>query len=335
MTGPVPGTPDAQTPGAQTADVRIRAEAAAWLARMQGAADPTTRRGLAAWLDADPRHAAAWSTVNAAWALAGLGSETLLREEAPKLAPLMARVRAARRRRALRRGTVLLLLLAIGGGWVGFLHPNALQNLGADAVSARGERRSIPLPDGSTALLDADSAIALDFGGARRVRLLRGAAHFDVRRDGRPFIVTAGAGEVQVTGTAFDVVLAGEAASVTLERGAVRVMAGGQAPVVLAPGEQVGYAPGRIGTPQAVDLETAQAWQAEWYVFDDIPLAEVLARLERERSGRIVVIGSSLAGRRISGSFPLADPEQALASLANTMGFRVRRLGAALTLVGP
>lgn len=316
----------------------VRAEAALWFARMRAAPDPATRRGFAAWLDADPRHAEAWGVLNAAWGLAGPGSEAVLREEAAALAPLMARVRARRGRRAVRRGAGLaavLVLLAAAAGWFAFQHPNALQNLRADAVSARGERRSLGLPDGSTVLLDADSAIAIDFGGARRVRLLRGAAHFDVRRDGTPFVVAAGEGETRVTGTAFDVALEEAAVSVTLERGSVRVTAGGAPPVALVPGEQVTYAPGGIGTPRAVDLARTGAWRTGRYVFDDRPLAEVIARIEREQSGRIVVLGSRLRETRVSGAFSLAEPDRALDSLGTALGFSVHRLGRALVFVGP
>ena len=320
-----------------TPDDGARTEAAVWLARMRDAPDPATRRDFAAWLDADPRHAVAWSALNATWGLAGRGSEAVLREDAAALAPLMARVRAGRRRRAVRRGATLtaLLLCLAAGGWLAFQHPNVLQNLRADAISGRGERRSVTLPDGSTALLDADSAIATDFAGARSVRLLRGAAHFDVRHDETPFTVAAGAGEIRVMGTAFDVALEDAAVSVTLEHGVVRVVAEGEDPVTLAPGEQVGYAPGRIGMPRAVDLAEAQAWQTGWYVFNDTPLSDVVARIERERSGRVVVLGARLAAQRVSGGFSLAEPDRALDALGNTMGFAVRRLGRVLTVIGP
>ncbi|PZQ50686.1 MAG: Fe2+-dicitrate sensor, membrane component [Rhodovulum sulfidophilum] len=336
MNGAPGGAPDRGPGGAS--EEEIRAEAAAWLARMGAAPDPATRRSFAAWLEADPRHADAWGRLNATWELTGRGSDAALREDAAALAGLMARVGARRRRRAARRGAALVALLVAlgaGGGWWTFQNPNFLQDLRADEVSGRGERRGVTLPDGSTALLDADSAIATDFGDGRRVRLLRGAAHFDVRHDATPFVVAAGDGAVTVMGTAFDVALDGAEVSVTLARGRVSVTAEGAPAVVLEPGERVDYGPDGIGAPRAVDLAEAQAWQHGWYAFNDVPLARVVARIERQRPGRVVILGPGLADRRVSGAFSLDRPDQGLEALSGTMGVPVRRFGSALTVIGP
>lgn len=106
------------------------------------------------------------------------------------------------------------------GGWVRLQHPHVLQNLRADDVTDRAERREIRLEDGSRLVLDADSAITLSLGAdARRVTVLCGAVWFDVATTGQAFVVTAGEGEIEVTGIAFEVAMLRDGASVALERG--------------------------------------------------------------------------------------------------------------------
>ncbi len=53
-------------------DERLRAEAAAWIARMQRGDAGTARAGLDAWLAADPRHRAVYERMSARFGEAAL-----------------------------------------------------------------------------------------------------------------------------------------------------------------------------------------------------------------------------------------------------------------------
>lgn len=100
-----------------------------------------------------------------------------------------------------------------------------MQDLRADYSS--GEQvRQVTLADRSQLTLDAGSALAVDFDhGERRVRLLRGAAFFEVTHTGQPFLVEASGGEVRVLGTQFEVREQGAGAQVTVRSGRVAVTA--------------------------------------------------------------------------------------------------------------
>ena len=76
------------------------------------------------------------------------------------------------------------------------------------------------------------------------------------------------------------------------------------------------------------------AWHGGRYVFDNARLGDVVAQIERYRPGRLVVVSRSLANHRISGSFPLADPDRALVSIQSIVGFRMIGLGGKLVLIG-
>ena len=77
--------------------------------------------------------------------------------------------------------------------------------LAADALTETGQMRTVDLPDGSKAVLNTASAIAIDYSAnVRIVRLLRGEASFTVRPDAtRSFAVEAAGGSVRALGTEF------------------------------------------------------------------------------------------------------------------------------------
>ncbi len=321
--------------------VRLRAEATAWFTRLNGRPTPQERADFQRWQGLSDAHGRAWAAVSQTWHAAGGIGADLLAEGDPALMATMMRIEEARRRKSRLRNVTAGLVLAlalIGAGWVWRDHPNFLQDLRADMVTGRGERRDIVLADGSRVLLDADTAISLEFGADRRgLRILRGAAWFDVTHSALPFTVTAKEAEVRVLGTSFDVELGGEGLLVTLERGAVEVAQTGShaGTVRLSPGEALEIDDAGIGQPYPVDVAEVTAWREGHFVFNDMQLADVVARIARYREGRIVVFGSSLAERRISGALPLDDPDRALQSLRAMIGFNIDNAGGRLTILRP
>lgn len=304
-----------------------------WFVALLDAPDPATRLACEVWRAADPENERAFRPVEAGWDAGGEAAGRLAAAEAAALGAYLAAMdadRPRRRRRGAVAGAALLAVLA-GGLWL--TQPNLLSNLAADATSARGERRIVALPDGSTALLDADSALALDFETGRAVHLLRGGASFDVVPSPSRFTVEAAGGEIRVLGTRFDVHLAGDGAVVVLERGRVEVAAGDDA-AVLAPGEQARFDREGVDPAKPVPLADALAWRDGRFAFYRMALADVVAEIGRYRGGRIVIVGDALAAAPVTGSFALADTDAALDALQASLGFRLIRLGP-LTVIRP
>lgn len=320
-------------------EAEIGEEARAWFVRLLQQPAAAERARFEAWRAADPAHDAAFRKVEAAWDASGKPGARAAAREAERLAvylEAMDRAKAQRKTgRRLGAASIALALLLGAGIWLE--RPNLLQDWAADHVTPRGERRMVTLSDGSTALLDADSAIAEDHaGGERRVRLIRGGAFFDVLASGTPFVVEAADGAVRVLGTRFDVRLLAEGGVVTLEHGSVAVEAGeGAGRAVLEPGQQVRFDGSGVGAVEDVDLGDALAWRGGRLVFYRARLADVVREVERYRPGRVVIVGAALAGERVTGSFPLADTDAALRSLQASVGFRMNGVAGRLIVIGP
>lgn len=289
------------------------------------------------WLLADPAHRAAYEQAQVLWQKSAAPAARLADEEQDALQrylDTMARPPARggwRRVAGLAMAACLVLAVGVAGGW----HPGYwLQDLQADYRSA-GQIRQVTLADQSQVTLDAGSAIAVDFAqGERRVRLLHGAAFFEVTHTGEPFLVEAAGGEVRVLGTQFEVRAQGEGAQVTVRSGRVGVSpAQGTLVRELTANQQVTYRAGRVGDTLAVDSDNRLAWRQGWLNYYQVPLAQVIEDLGRYYPGRILLLDGDLGQRKVSGSFPVAEPLLALDSLGKVMGFSRQTVLGRLTLV--
>ena len=319
----------------------LEKQAVAWFTRMNGRPSAADRADFDSWLAASENHASQYRRVSALWSELGALSSTLegAGQDSALAAPL-ERIRALRQERRRGRtisGAVLGLVLAASLGWIWFDRPHLFEDWRADQVTGRGEQRTITLADGSTAQLDSDSAIAIDFSeGRRAVRLLRGTAFFEVKRSGTPFVVVAGNGEARVLGTSFEVAVGDDSnVTVMLASGSIAVeLLQSHETLVLKPGERVAYGGGGLGRAEPVDVADATAWRTGRFVFDDMPLSKVLSRIERHHRGRIVLLGSELGQRRVTGNVTLRDSAAALAALQSSVGFSLTTVGP-VTFVSP
>ncbi len=96
----------------------------------------------------------------------------------------------------------------------------------------------------------------------------------------------------------------------------------------LGEGESLRYsAEGGVEAPLGGRLDDLTSWRRGLLVFDEQPLGEVVARLNRYRPGHLLVAPGALAQRRVSGVFRVADLEASLQSISDELG--VRSLGLA------
>ncbi len=292
----------------------IRAEAAAWLARLRSEVrQPGDEAGFRAWLAEDMRHREAFDLVSAGWeAAGGLAGSRAVR----------ARSRPAISRRALAMGGAAALASVAGAGlW-------RLVSAGSYATDV-GEQRRIALDDGSTVILDTDTRIRVAFAADRRsIELLRGRAHFDVATDPlRPFRVRAGDRQVIAIGTAFDVARTEGRVAVVLVEGKVVVRPVEASPEsathLMSPGDRIVFGPARQAAEDHPDIAQVTAWQTGRAVFDDQSLAAAVAEMNRYTRRPIVVADASLATLRVSGVYSTGDSEAFARSVAELLRVRV------------
>jgi transmembrane sensor len=319
----------------------LRDEALRWFVELRAAeGDRDVRRAFDAWLARDRRHAAAFAEVARLWnspefgrALAGHERATVpdggRGEPAAPAARRPHRPNSGFKSRSWVRSIVavaaILLLAAATAHYSGLL-----LYLQADYVTATGQQRRVSLPDGSTVLLNSGSAIALDFGGGRRVvQLIAGEAFFEVARNpNRPFQVVGPVANIEVTGTAFSVRAMGERDNVTLQHGSVvvRPRKGQLGGVKLAPRHAVAVGASGAGDASVIDPNDAFAWLEGRIRFRDRPLGDVLDELRRYHRGIIIVANGRIGELRVSGNYRLDDPALVVASLAEAVGATLTRL---------
>lgn len=306
-------------------DEGIEGTAALWVARLaEGPLDAAAQAELERWLAADSRHNASFREAQAAWHV----MNQVAREPGALRQTTPTTRRAGTRWRAAAALAASLLVLVVGAVlWSG----DPLVAIAADHRTAPGERRLVTLSDGSAVELGPASAIALHFDERqRRIELLRGVVYVVAapRRgvEQRPLLVEAGAGSARALGTEFAVRLGAESVEVVVVEHEVVVTAdsrdGKAAQVLLAAGESVRYSDVGVGTVKAAKLDQVLAWRRNWLVLDQVPLSQAVEELNRYRSQRILIGGSALPQRQVSGVFDMADPDAVLAIIARELGAR-------------
>ena len=306
----------------------IRAEAAAWLARLhaddRNAGDEAAFR---AWLTASPVHAAAFEAVDRMWSdVGGLtdlrpdlrGRRAFSEEPAPRHTS----------RRALLAGVGLL---AVAGGSVGFW-----RSAGAKVYETEvGEQKHVALADGSQLFLDAQTRISVRFSETMRaVDMEFGRANFRVVPDyKRPFIVEAAERKIIATRCSFDVRCEDGQVQVVLIHGEADVK---PASAPDAKGETLRSGDRLVAS---VDMEKrdkpnmtkATAWQTGYEMFENEDLAQAVEEMNRYSTATILV-DPSVAKLKVSGVYRVGDNSAFARSLAKLLPIAVRENGETLIL---
>ena len=289
-----------------------------WLVRLDsGTAGADDHAAFARWLHADPRHEAVWRTIS------GLLDQPLAAiKDADTRLPGQRHathraLTAPARRKALRRGTAMLLLLG----------------LSADVHTATGERRQVQLADGSTLILNARSAVDIEFSAQTRLlRLRRGTLLIHTAADRqRPLIVATEHGEARALGTRFAVQLQDNHSELAVLEHSVRLTTADGSEQTFAAGSAARYDASGIH-PIAESAAPLAAWADGQLDVRDRPLAELIAALRPYKRGYLQV-SPQAAVLRVFGVFPLDDPDATLHALAETQPIAIRRYGPWLTVV--
>ncbi|MEP7453856.1 FecR domain-containing protein [Phyllobacterium sp. SB3] len=208
-----------------------------------------------------------------------------------------------------------------------------------------GEQAEFTLPDGSTAALNTDSAVAVKFRpNLRLVELLKGEAEFRVNPDDAGlFRVAALGGNSDGKDADFSVKAIDDVASVTVSRGNIQVT-GPASPddmadasgshVFLQENQQTTYALGTIPGPGvSIDSEEVFAWRKGQIIFDARPLAAAIMEIGRYLPERIVLGPSVESNDPVSAVFSARQAFAAIQALAKTQGLSVRRVPGLVILI--
>lgn len=297
---------------------RALEEASEWIAAVRSNPE-SSRVAFARWLRKDARNVDAFLTLNA------------LDQDLPRLLTRWpAATRSATplwlRPRALLAACACIVLAVIA------LYPFAAgpQAEFREYVTDVGAPHELVLADGSVVHLNTRSR--LDFRVTRKARdlhLLAGEAFFIVAKDrSRPFRVHTDAAVVQAIGTRFNVDTHEGGTVVAVVEGSVQLLL----PGTTGSREITRFMPLRAGesmeiqrtgggadlhvttlTPQALDRRTA--WISGVLSFEDEPLTNVVAQMNRYNRRQMVIVDPTIAQVSVGGRFKATDVETFLMGL--------------------
>mgnify|MGYP003611567490 CR=1 FL=1 len=280
---------------------------------------------LARWRAASPDHAEATATAQLIWnATSAVG----LREQVP-LPPSAEQLQRRRRRVTGLLGVgALALCSGLGARWY-WRQPQYQLALN----TGRAQTLARALPDGGAIDLAARTDLQVTYYRDRRtVQLTQGEARFDVAHDAdRPFTVQTPWGHVRVLGTAFTVAARNGRMDVAVVQGRVAVwpgaLAGASAPITLQAGQSIQADQQGLGQATSVDASDVAAWRQGWLVFRNTPLPEAVARWNDYLAQPLhLADAAGLQALRLTGSYPLRNPQAFIESLPVMLPVRVTRV---------
>jgi transmembrane sensor len=310
-------------PAGNTSSNLAMDQALDWLIKLENPSAEHTPQ-FEDWLAASPLNAPAFAKAEAIW------NGAVVQQAAGNL-------NARRRARPLARlrphwkplATAAVLILGL------FSFSNLPLRLQADHLTQVGERQRLQLADGSKVLLNTNSAFSSHIDEGQRVaRLYQGEAFFEVPGDReQPLELEAGPVKASVRDTSFAVRYLDGVAQVQVQRGDVDLRAAhNDARVRLSAGESIRVGPNGFDRPAKLDQNTDLAWVQGRLVFENCPMSQVLAELERYYPGWIVNNNPRLAQVAVTGNYRLDQPLDVVRSLAQITSARVSEYPALVIL---
>lgn len=313
-------------------DSPLHREARDWLLLLtSGRATTDDATGFKRWCGLSAEHAQAFAETRLMWENLQVAARHVLQKEQAAKAPAPRRMT----RRAFLGGAVAAsaaLLVARSPLHMWPSLPDAL----ADYRTATGEQRQVALANGVVVEMNTQTAMNVRMASGRAVgiELLTGeiqlkvpstlSGSFDVQALQGGIHAASGAlcnvrcldGQVQVTGL----------------DGNVRVEYQGRSEL-LGQAQQAAYGELGLGPAVAADTDEAVAWRRRVLVFDNRPLSDVIAEINRYRPGRIILTNDVLAARKVHAQVSLNQLGDVASLIHQAFGASVRSLPGGIVLV--
>ncbi|RLU08215.1 hypothetical protein CS078_14310 [Pseudomonas prosekii] len=295
--------------GAPDFSAQVAERAVHWLMEMQqGPLSPRQQHAWQQWHDAHSEHQRAWEHIQRV-------NQRLRGVSSPLAHAALNAPKSASRRQALK----LLLILGAGSAvtW-GMREHIPLTPLLADYRSPVGQRRKIPLGNGSQLQLNTASAVDVREGGL--IRLLEGELLLSAAQ---AFRVQTAQGVLSTQDARLNVRQFADRTQVAVFEGRVELTPEGRAPTLLQTARQLSFGPRGIGNPQPLDANSG-AWADGMLVAAHMRLGDFLDELGRYRRGQLNC-AAEVADLLISGTYPLDDSERILQLLEISLPVKVKR----------
>ena len=328
-------------PSAQDIDF----EAAEWLVVLgRDDVSVAARVEFQAWIARSERHREAFEALSAMWGdmavledLSDIAEGVLPEEPVPSLLTSRRSLLAMAASAAIAAGSAAI--------W-GVARQYHGESEMAAWSTARGEQRTVGLPDGTIMQINTSSSVLVEFSKELRlVRLEAGEVHFDVARDkSRPFRVVSPSGMVEAVGTAFVVRVQDDAAvEVLVEEGVVAIdplgskdiervtrvanferpgltrLEAGQKAVLTDRIERIDVVPER-------EIKRQTSWRQGMLAYSGEPLSDVIRDVSRYTDIEIDVSDPDLAVRPVAGYYKIGEMDTLFQSLELSFGIEVQKI---------
>ncbi len=283
-----------------------------------------TWQSILDWRAEDHSHEIAWKRIETI----GLRMQPLASDQGLQLVHATFGRISGSRRVMLKK---LTLLLVFGGfsGWGYQRKP--WDHMLADYTTVAGEQKTFLLADGTQISLNSDSAVNVNYTqGTQYVDLLQGEIYLaspmgKPHRLGRnPLVVKTGFADIRPIGTRFSVRKWSDSGFVSVHEGQVSL-----SPLVDTSSifidqgwaHQFNAFGWSDATPVGFD---ATAWLRGNFVASNMRLDVFVTELQRHRAG-VLSCDPAIADLRISGTYPITQPDRVLQTLAEILPIRLQK----------
>ncbi len=295
-------------------------QAVEWILALQDAQQPQKiRADIANWCAASPEHLQAWQQVEQLSGHFGL----LANPEHAQLAQDTLTATSPSRRTVLKGFSAILITSSVA--YVS-QESGLIRQWQSDIHTATGEQRRLTLNNGTTVVLNSNTAIQLDDSHST-LSLLEGEIHVSSKaNDDEPISLLSPNGRIQLApGSRLALRLFKDNCRLAVYEGEARLRPAQASNSCLISAGQATRFTAHEWFPLTAVRQDEAAWIDGMIVVLDMPLAEFIAELQRYRPG-ILRLDPSLAAYPVSGTYPISQTDQVLEALSDALPIRQRRL---------
>lgn len=313
----------------------LQREAQAWVVRLGSQqATEDDAQAFRHWCARSRDHAQAFVQARQVWQAMAPAAQRVRQQEARESAHRRLPVPG---RRAFLGGAVAASVAYLAVSPPLALWPSVAE-WGDDYRTATGEQREVAMGDGVVLQMNTQTRINLRHGttesAGEAIELVSGEA--EVLAGGTAsarVTVAAGGGTVSAVRARFNIRHLDGEVCVTCLAGQIDVAQGTQQ-ARLDEGRQLRYGPAGLGVVTGVDTGPVVAWRRRQLVFDQVPLSQVVAEVNRYRHGRLILTNEALGRSRVQASFSIDRLDDVAFLVRDVYGAELTQLPGGIVLLG-
>ena len=313
----------------------LQREAQAWVVRLGSQqATEDDAQAFRLWCARSREHAQAFVQARQVWQAMAPAAQRVRQQEAREAARRRLPVPG---RRAFLGGAVAASVAYLAVSPPLALWPSVAE-WGDDYRTATGEQREVAMGDGVVLQMNTQTRINLRRGttesASEAIELVSGEAEVLAGGPASARVtVAAGGGTVSATRARFNIRHLDGEVCVTCLAGQVDVAQGTQQ-ARLDAGRQLRYGPAGLGVVTGVDTGPVVAWRRRQLVFDQVPLSQVVAEVNRYRHGRLILTNEALGRSRVQASFSIDRLDDVAFLVRDVYGAELTQLPGGIVLLG-